>query len=463
MIKKVLRSLGVVLYLSLMANVSLSQEATMPTQPTFKLVQAESVVESSVSNNETDTNQELMVMDEKVKDHPIVQALGERVFSIGKVEVRDKTTDTKKSTGSGFVINRYNMIVTNYHVISNYYINPRDNKIAMVFSELGDVSLELLMVDVINDLALLRINQRISKELIPLEIEKRAPRIGDKIYSMGYPHGWGFTILDGLFNERIDKKYNDQYIVSSTLSPGMSGGPTLNEWGSVVAVNVAATNRLSIVIPANKISDLVNTYITNAANINVSEAENIKKIRAVTARKYSEYIDSLITEIKNPNMLSEQFECWFLGDGDGSSRRTRIQKEEKQCVTNSEIYIDSSTYLGDIRLNKSQYKNSSENQLLYERFIEKKYSSIIMKPIGYSCRNQRFKRPINDIVHINICTDKNDNVVASDLYDIRLNLMYERKPGEYQIDEYEFIGFNVDKIMDFLNFLMYGNKANNKG
>jgi len=441
MIKKFFKRLSVGLWLCLTVGLSVAQES-----PVFNLTQSES-------------NQEQIMMDESVKDHPIVQALGERVFSIGKVEVRDKSTDTKKSTGSGFIINRYNMVVTNYHVISSYYINPRDNKLTMIFSELGDVSVELLMVDVINDLALLRVNQRINKNLVPLEIEKRAPRIGDKIYSMGYPHGWGFTILDGLFNQRIDKKYNDQYIVSSTLSPGMSGGPTLNELGNVVAVNVAATNRLSIVIPANKIADLVNDYILNAANINVSEAENIRKIRTVTARNYNKYIGSLIAEIKNPDMLSEQFECWFLGDSDGSSRRTRIHKEEKQCVTNSEIYIDSSTYLGDIKLNKSKYKNISENPLLYERFIEKKYSSIIMKPIGYSCRNQRFKRPINDIIHINICTDKNDNVIANDLYNVRLNLMYEKNPREYQIEEYEFIGFNVEKIMDFLNFLMYGNKV----
>ena len=129
------------------------------------------------------------------------------------------------STGTGFYINKDNLI-TNNHVIKNcsYLTDDKDS------------TLEIIVQDEINDLAILKGGFNNSF----LNIYKKSPILGEKIYVAGFPYnsdlkGFNFTSgnvssLMGLGRDVVN------FQITAPVQPGNSGGAVINEYGSVIGV-----------------------------------------------------------------------------------------------------------------------------------------------------------------------------------------------------------------------------------
>src|SRR5258706_8592674 len=138
------------------------------------------------------------------------------------------STERQTSIGSGFLVSAEGYAITNYHVVAQFALEPQTYRLeyAAPGGERGTVN--LIAFDVANDLALVRIER---SGLPFFEFDKRAldDRIpnGERIYSLGNPLDIGFTIIEGTYNGRVARSYNQRIHFSGALNPGMSGGPAV--------------------------------------------------------------------------------------------------------------------------------------------------------------------------------------------------------------------------------------------
>ncbi len=134
-------------------------------------------------------------------------------------------------TGTGFYINDTN-VISNHHVIENC-VYQTDSK---------DQRLNLLVADVVNDLALLEGPKNDSS----LNISPDAPALGERIYVSGYPYNSdlkSFMITSGNVSSLTGLGKNfSEFSHTAPSQPGNSGGPIVNEYGSLVGVLVGGIN-----------------------------------------------------------------------------------------------------------------------------------------------------------------------------------------------------------------------------
>jgi len=134
--------------------------------------------------------------------------------------------------GSAFAINNKGYILTSYHMV-----NGADS----IF--IGNASTEralttLVMVDPKLDLAILKVeNKDLYKNWqVPFFLNEKGADVGEKVFTLGYPrkeivYGEGsLSSLSGYSND------TNMYQISIPVNPGNSGGPLLDENGSVIGV-----------------------------------------------------------------------------------------------------------------------------------------------------------------------------------------------------------------------------------
>ncbi|KAG1707595.1 Epoxyqueuosine reductase [Nymphon striatum] len=168
--------------------------------------------------------------------------------SVYQIRVINKQTGKKSSIGSGFVVSRNDIMATNYHVVSEYINDPDVYTLDFLSTSGKTGSLELLDFDIVHDLAVVKTKQPMGDVLEISDI----PEKGASLFSLGNPMDLGFTIVKGTNNGILAKDEDGNILFSGSLNPGMSGGPTLDEKGNVIGINVATSgNDISFLVPAD--------------------------------------------------------------------------------------------------------------------------------------------------------------------------------------------------------------------
>lgn len=164
---------------------------------------------------------------------------------IAKVEpsvVRISTSGPRGGgTGSGFVVDSKGTIVTNVHVIAGA------RKVEVEFS--NGVKAPVIgfhSLDQKKDIAIIKVDLPADK-LQPVPLAKGLPPKGTAVVAFGAPHGLSFTTTEGIISalrpademkEQFGEDFQGDWIQTSTpISPGNSGGPLVNHFGEVVAMN----------------------------------------------------------------------------------------------------------------------------------------------------------------------------------------------------------------------------------
>lgn len=138
---------------------------------------------------------------------------------------------TPYSTGTGFYLKKYNMIVTNEHVV-------RDNKSVVVDGNNFEKQLvDVKYVDPKFDLAFL--DAPVTKampEIIFSDLKNH--KEGDVVLAVGHPFGLKYTATEGIISNMQHEQNDITYIQhDAALNPGNSGGPLLNSVAEVIGVN----------------------------------------------------------------------------------------------------------------------------------------------------------------------------------------------------------------------------------
>ncbi|HHL19468.1 MAG TPA: trypsin-like serine protease, partial [Thiothrix sp.] len=174
--------------------------------------------------------------------------------SVYQIRVINKQTSKKSSIGSGFTVNKANILATNYHVVSGYVNAPDKYDLEYLAKDGRKGKLEILDLDTTHDLAVLRAKNELGP---PLKIAP-LPEKGAHLYSLGNPMDLGFSIVKGVNNGVMRNSEEKNILVSGSLNPGMSGGPTLNEEGNVIGINVATSgNEISFLVPAEHLTHIL--------------------------------------------------------------------------------------------------------------------------------------------------------------------------------------------------------------
>src|SRR6267154_1404355 len=122
---------------------------------------------------------------------PEVASVAEHVYAAARPRLLQIRTlvaaaDRQSSIGSGFLVSADGLAITNYHVVSQYALEPGTYRLEYAAADNSRGEVKLLAIDVGNDLALVRIDHT---DQPFFEFDERAvhgavPK-GERLYSMG--------------------------------------------------------------------------------------------------------------------------------------------------------------------------------------------------------------------------------------------------------------------------------------
>ncbi len=146
----------------------------------------------------------------------------------------------QRSLGSGFIINRDGVILTNNHVVENA------DEIVVKLANDKEYKAKILGRDAKTDIAVIRITD--APDLSPVTLGNSDDlRVGEWVMAIGNPFGLEHSVTAGIVSAKgrfIGQGSYDQFIqTDAAINPGNSGGPLINLQGEVVGINSAIFSR----------------------------------------------------------------------------------------------------------------------------------------------------------------------------------------------------------------------------
>ncbi len=140
----------------------------------------------------------------------------------------------KMWSGTGFLINKDGLILTNRHV-------AKDAKTLMITLDGGEqTTAEVVVIDDEQDLALLRIDPATSKHAFVKFAPEKTPAAGADCTVMGFPLadrlGANIKVTRGIVTGIQSEGLDADVLVDAKVNPGNSGGPMLDKNGDVMAI-----------------------------------------------------------------------------------------------------------------------------------------------------------------------------------------------------------------------------------
>lgn len=174
---------------------------------------------------------------------------------------------TAKGLGTGFIVDKEGVIITNNHVIDGA------DEITVLLSNERRYAAKVLGRDPRTDIAVVKVDGAKELTAIPMGDSDRL-EVGDWVVAIGNPFGLSHTVSAGIVSAkgrggndvRLDATgYYNFLQTDASINPGNSGGPLLNLRGEVVGMNTAirgdGAQGIGFAIPINMVKQLVPTLI----------------------------------------------------------------------------------------------------------------------------------------------------------------------------------------------------------
>ncbi|MBP1882541.1 DegQ family serine endoprotease [Sinorhizobium mexicanum] len=173
-------------------------------------------------------------------------------------------SEKQSSLGSGVIVGRNGLVVTNNHVIEG----ADDIKVALADGR--ELPCKIMLKDDRVDLAVLKIQSDGPFEIIPIG-DSDAVEVGDLVLAMGNPFGVGQTVTSGIVsalarNQITSGDFGFFIQTDAAINPGNSGGGLIDMKGQLIGINTAifsrggGSNGVGFAIPAN----LVKAFVASA-------------------------------------------------------------------------------------------------------------------------------------------------------------------------------------------------------
>lgn len=299
----------------------------------------------------------------------IYQLNQDRVF---QVQVLNRETGKKSSIGSGFIVGDGSQVATNYHVINQVILEPELFYISFIGKDGQQGELKLMGLDVAHDLALLVADKPIGEAIKTSPLPPR----GAPIYAMGNPLDLGLSIAVGTNGGILNQTDDSRILFSGSLNPGMSGGPTFNDQGEVIGINVAtARNDISFIVPSRFLSDLIEQSASGAFD---AEGDLKGEVARQVLAYETSYIEQLLEgdwpkldlrQFKLPGVISPTVRCW-----DNSAKLSAIARYKRyqiRCANKNHVYLDEDNrFVGDLIYEYFWLESEDLNPIQFYNFYQ---------------------------------------------------------------------------------------------
>lgn len=142
----------------------------------------------------------------------------------------------QQGSGSGLIIRRDGLILTNHHVVENA------QEITVTLNDKREYKAGVIGRDPKTDLAIIKIDAKSELPVAPLG-NSDTLRVGDWVVAIGNPFGLNNTVTAGIVSAKgrvIGAGPYDNFIqTDAPINPGNSGGPLFNTAGEVIGINTA--------------------------------------------------------------------------------------------------------------------------------------------------------------------------------------------------------------------------------
>jgi serine protease Do len=166
---------------------------------------------------------------------------------------------TPVGQGSGFMYNSSNVIVTNYHVVTN------ETDIQIEFFDRTRTQATVIGSDAYADVAVLSVPTA-PAEATPLNFGNQSS-IGQQVVAIGNPLGLTESLSVGYISQ-VNRLLDIEPIIvpilqlDLTVAPGSSGGPLLDMSGNVVGITNAGTDvGFNFAVPVNIVERVVSSIL----------------------------------------------------------------------------------------------------------------------------------------------------------------------------------------------------------
>lgn len=176
----------------------------------------------------------------------------------------DRQTERKATAlGSGFIIDKKGIVITNNHVIQDA------EDIIVKVNGKKEFKAKVLGSDPLSDIAVIQI---ISNEVFtPVKFgDSDKARIGDWVIAIGNPFGLGGTVTTGIISARNREiglsRYEDYIQTDASINVGNSGGPLFDLNGNVIGINTAILGQagsigIGFAIPSNSATKVIDQLL----------------------------------------------------------------------------------------------------------------------------------------------------------------------------------------------------------
>ncbi len=215
-----------------------------------------------------------------------IYTLGEEqergIFSRGR-----RTGKTAKGLGTGFIVQKDGVIVTNDHVIEGA------DEILVQLSDERRLPAKVAGRDPRTDIAVIKVQD--AKDLPAIALgDSDNLEVGDWVVAIGNPFGLNHTVSAGIVSAKgrgrddvpLDPSGYYSFIqTDASINPGNSGGPLLNLRGEVVGMNSAirggGAQGIGFAIPINMVKQILPTLLReghltrSAMGISIRDARDL--------------------------------------------------------------------------------------------------------------------------------------------------------------------------------------------
>ena len=314
------------------------------------------------------------------------RALYERAReSVAQIRVLLGSSGTHAATGTGFVVGPGGLMLTNYHVVADKALEPDTYRLEFVLHNGRRGALEIVAVDVVHDLALVRGDlgeMGATGAVEPLALRDTPLAKGDKGFALGHPLNQGLTVVEGTYNGRSEEQYYERIHFTGAINSGMSGGPALDERGRVFGINVATHRRgqlVSFLVPAKFAAGLIaRSAALKPPYPKDFSAEAGAQLRAHNADLMGTLLakkplpTQQLGEFRVPDKIGESMQC-----GAGTERETvkLYTVDTYHCYTYSALYIDQRLYTGMVSFRHRIMRSDKLGMLRFAHLLESQFGA----------------------------------------------------------------------------------------
>tara|TARA_B100001250_G_scaffold345269_1_gene314595 strand:+ start:277 stop:1665 length:1389 start_codon:yes stop_codon:yes gene_type:complete len=222
--------------------------------------------------------------------------------------------------GSGFIIDKDGIVVTNNHVIQgaeDIFVTINDEK---------EYAAEIVGTDPLSDIAVLKIKSE--QKFSPVKFgDSDSARVGDWVIAIGNPFGLGGTVTSGIISARNRSiglsRYEDYIQTDASINSGNSGGPLFDMNGDVIGINTAILGQsgsigIGFSIPSNSAKKVIDQLIEfgetkrgwlgvriQIVTKEIAETENLDKPKGALVVSVAENSPSDKAGIKSGDIIIE--------------------------------------------------------------------------------------------------------------------------------------------------------------